>query len=161
MDCVLSGMPRQSPKTCPHNHALSYRHRTTPCPMIVPAGQRAHHRPAIHAGHTCAKLHTDGAPLDTSPLWPTARHATAGDAADGPLAHHGGVPPGKAPAGAKVAPPPRGCKASPKAPAGLTLLTYNVLTTPTVKNQRVPPLLRLLKKERPDVIALQEAAPWG
>jgi endonuclease/exonuclease/phosphatase family metal-dependent hydrolase len=49
---------------------------------------------------------------------------------------------------------------TPRPPATLRLVTWNVLADPVFTDLRVPALLRELEATRADVIALQEVAPW-
>jgi endonuclease/exonuclease/phosphatase family metal-dependent hydrolase len=50
--------------------------------------------------------------------------------------------------------------AGPPSPTRLRVLSYNVLADPVAVDRRIPALLRVLHRAQPDVIALQEVAPW-
>lgn len=45
-------------------------------------------------------------------------------------------------------------------PPALTVLTWNVLADPTHAGQRLPAILAEIQRVQPDIIALQEVAPW-
>ena len=49
---------------------------------------------------------------------------------------------------------------TPPTPSHLRLLSYNVLADPVAVEQRIPALLRTIAAAQPDVLALQEVAPW-
>jgi endonuclease/exonuclease/phosphatase family metal-dependent hydrolase len=48
----------------------------------------------------------------------------------------------------------------PDPPASLRVLSYNVLADEVALDRRIPALLRTMQAAQPDLIALQEVAPW-
>jgi endonuclease/exonuclease/phosphatase family metal-dependent hydrolase len=53
-----------------------------------------------------------------------------------------------------------GTVSTPAGPTRLRVLTYNVLADPVEVEARIPRLLDVMREQNPDLLALQEVAPW-